>query len=419
MTDPITAHLRDLYTRHSGNTDGELAEYIPELATVDPGRFGLALAALGGHVYEAGDSRHEFTIQSVAKPFVYALALSDHGLGGVLERVGAEPSGEAFNAISLEPGTGRPANPLINAGAIATADLVLGSTVAERFERIGAVLGAFAGRELGFDQAVFASENESGDRNRALAYLLRNAGKLTSKADDAAEVYFRACSVLVSAADLAVMASTLANGGVNPVTGDEVVSRDVAEWVLTVMATCGMYDFSGEWLLRVGLPAKSGVAGGLVAVSPGQFGIGLFSPPLDPRGNSVRAVAAGQEISSWFRLHLMHDPGTVAPTVFDAQRRDGVLVLALQGDLEFAAAERAIQRVENVALGSEGVVGIVLDVARLTRVHSVAVRLVESLAEDLVRRGVRVVVLDPQGRRLLPGLLEYATVEDAVARLRL
>jgi glutaminase len=416
--DPITLYLRDLHDRLASTDAGEVASYIPELATADPRRFGLALASLEGHVYQAGEAAFPFTIQSVSKPFVFALALADLGLEAVLQRVGAEPSGEAFNAISLEPRTGRPANPLINAGAIATADLVVADSADQRFERIAATLGAFAGHPLEVDESVFMSERETGNRNRALAYLLRNAGKLGADVEGAVEVYFRQCSLLVTAVDLAVMAATLANGGTNPLTGEEVVTREVAEVVLTVMATCGMYDYSGEWLLRVGLPAKSGVAGGLVAVSPGQFGIGLFSPPLDARGNSVRAVAAGQELSSRFQLHVMHDPGIVARALHDVRRVDGVLLLPLQGALEFAAAERAVRAVEARAEGSGPATGIVLDVGAITRVHTIAVRLVEALAADLVRSGVGVVVLDPQARRLLPSIAEYTEEAEALAAVR-
>jgi glutaminase len=285
--DPISRTLQAIHDELEPNDDGAVADYIPTLAAADPDRFGLVVASLGGHVYSAGDADDPFTIQSVSKPFVHALALAELGLEEVLRHVGAEPSGEAFNAISLERGSGRPLNPMINAGAIVTTSL-LATDSGPGFERILAGLSGFAGRRLDIDEATFESERETGDRNRALGYLMRAAGSLRSPVEPIVDAYFRQCSVLVTAADLAVMAATLANGGVNVKTGARVVGPAEAAQAVTVMATCGMYDYSGEWLLRAGLPAKSGVSGALLAVSPGQFGIGLFSPRVDAGGHSVR-----------------------------------------------------------------------------------------------------------------------------------
>ena len=263
----------------------------------------------------AGDDHVAFTIQSVSKPFVYALALVDRGLDDVLANVGAEPSGEAFNAISLEPGTGRPANPMINAGAIATTALVAGADTDERFARILDLMSRCAGRSLEVDERVHASESATGDRNRALAYLMAASGSLSGPVEATVDTYFRQCSVLVTVHDLAVMAATLATGGSNPVTGETVLPPDVARHVLSVMATSGMYDYSGRWMLSVGLPAKSGVSGGLIAVSPGKFGVGVFSPRLDERGNTVRGVAAVTSLSSRLGLHLLHDPMRESPSL--------------------------------------------------------------------------------------------------------
>ena len=273
MADPITRALETVHREFAADRSGEVAEYIPQLAEVDPELFGIALASMDGQVFAAGDAEHRFTIQSVSKPFVYAMVLTELGLEATLARVGAEPSGEAFNAISLDEDTGRPANPMVNAGAIVTTSLVAAADGESRFERIRQTLSDFAGRELSIDQAVYESESATGDMNRALAYLMRNAGSLTGDVDEALDVYFRQCSLLVSARDLAVMVATLTNGGRNPVTGRVVITEEIAAHVLTVMATCGMYDFSGEWLLRVGLPAKSGVSGALIATSPAQFGL--------------------------------------------------------------------------------------------------------------------------------------------------
>lgn len=210
--DAVTDALRELHTRFGGLSDGRLADYIPQLALADPDAFGLALISMDGHRYSTGDVEVPFTAQSVSKPFVYALALSALGLDEVGRWVGAEPSGEAFNAISLEPGTGRPANAMVNAGAIVTTALVPDTREAPRFDRILDFLSRFAGRRLDVDEQVYASEALTGDRNRALAYLIRSAGPLPVDPVAAVETYFRQCAVRVTALDLAAMAATLANG---------------------------------------------------------------------------------------------------------------------------------------------------------------------------------------------------------------
>jgi glutaminase len=387
--DPITRILRTVHEELGDERGGALADYIPELAAADPDRFGLAIAGVHGTVYRAGDAG-EFTIQSVSKPFVLALALADLGLEAVLSRVSAEPSGEPFNAISLEAGTGRPANPMINAGALLTTSLVPAADAAERFARIHRTLSAFAGRPLAVDEATFASERATGDRNRALAYLMRSAGSLTEPVDEVVDTYFRQCAVLVTVADLATMAATLANGGVNPRTGAQVVGERAAGHVLTVMATCGMYDFSGEWLLRVGLPAKSGVSGCVIAVSPAQFGIGIFSPPVDERGNSVRAVLAARRLSDRFDLDLVRHPGLSAPVVrrrAAAGTAAATSVLELQGELDFAAAESVLA--DLLVLPGSATRLLVLDLTAVSRVRPVAADLFTATLADLAGAGVR------------------------------
>ncbi|MFJ8043402.1 glutaminase A [Kitasatospora sp. NPDC096147] len=407
--DPVTESLGELHGRLSGLTEGEVASYIPQLAGADPADFGLALTSMAGHRYQAGQADTRFSIQSVSKPFVYALALSDLGPAEMLRRVGAEPSGEAFNAISLEPHTGRPANPMVNAGAIATTALVAAAGPAERSARILDWLSAFAGRRLDHDEEVYASEAATGDRNRALAYLMRSAGSLAGDPHVVTDTYFRQCSVRVTAADLAVMAATLAKGGVNPVTGRRAVSQDVAVRTLAVMATCGMYDGAGEWLLNVGLPAKSGVSGGLIAASPGRFGVAVYSPPLDPEGNSVRGVAALTEMSARYALHLMHAPVHLTATVTDTvhaarsarERAPGeraaldrdprrIAVVGAQGDLEFTETEQLLTAVQAAAPATPG--GVVLDLTAVTAVGSgPATMLARSLA-GLEARGHQVAV---------------------------
>lgn len=304
----VGAALQTVHDELLSIDDGELPTYIPPLAEADPARFGLAVCTPDGGFAAAGDHDVAFTVQSIAKCFTLALALTDRGLDGVLSHVGVEPSGESFNAVSLEEGTGRPDNPMINAGAIVTCSLVRASSPTERFDRIRTLLSACAGRELDVDEHVFEQELATADRNRALAHFMRSAGSLTADVDETLEVYLRQCAVLVTAGDLAVMAATLAAGGLNPISGDRVFSSVVARHVLTIMVTCGMYDASGEWMLRVGSPAKSGVSGGIMTASPAQFGLGLYSPLLDEQGNSVRAVRACEQLAEQFSWHALALP---------------------------------------------------------------------------------------------------------------
>ena len=391
--DVVSEALADLYRRCRGLDGGEVADYIPQLALADPDCFGLALVSMDGHRYQAGDSGTGFTLQSVTKPFVLALALAELGPDEVGRRVGCEPSGEAFNAISLDAVTGRPANPMINAGAIAVTALVPAADPGERFARILDCLGRFAGRPLDVDEAVYRSEAETGDRNRALAYLMRGTGALRGDPAKAVETYFRQCSVRATVADLAVMSATLGNGGVNPVTGEAVVPEPVAVQVLSVMATCGMYDAAGEWMLRVGLPAKSGVSGGLVAVAPARFGVAVHSPRLDRVGNPVRGVAALRELSERFGLHLMHNPApgaaTVLPDGADAVAGGGLL--AAQGALDFTAAERLLFALANRVPAAPG--RLVLDLDRVTAVDATAEAMLRRALTLLAERGHRVVLV--------------------------
>jgi len=304
---PLLELVADIHARHAATTDGEVASYIPELQRADPAHFGIALTTTDGQTFAAGDHQVPFTIQSISKPFTYGLALEDHGLDTVLNHVGVEPSGDAFNAIELDPHTNRPFNPMVNAGAIATTDLIDGSDLAERTRRLQSMLATYAGRDLSVDSAVWASERSNGQRNRAMALLMQAGGSVSDRVEESLELYFGQCSMLVTAEDLSVMAATLANGGVNPRTGAVALDPTVVSHVLAVMYTCGMYDHAGQWSVRVGLPAKSGVAGGIMAVVPGRLGIGVYSPPLDAVGNSVRGAAAIEDLSTRLGLHVL-DP---------------------------------------------------------------------------------------------------------------
>lgn len=299
--DPIQSAVEQVLDDVRSDDTGTVADYIPELGQADRAAVGIAVIGVGGRTFTAGDSDAPFTIQSVSKPFVYALALQHLGFDAVLERVGVEPTGEPFNAISLEEESGRPMNPMINAGAIVVASLLPEGVAQEGLEW-------FAGHPLVVDGSVFRSELETGHRNRALAHLALAAGVLGKPVDAATQDYFAQCSLVVSAFDLALMAATLANAGRNPLTGVEVVSERVARWTLAVMASCGMYDASGDWMARVGLPAKSGVGGGIVAVDPGLFGVGTFSAPLDAQGNSVRGQGMLTSLSQRYGLHAFAHP---------------------------------------------------------------------------------------------------------------
>ncbi|MDX6740016.1 glutaminase A [Actinocorallia sp. A-T 12471] len=429
---PIKELLDDLHARLIDRRDGEVATYIPELGKADPEWFGLAVATLDGTLYEAGDTDVPFTIQSVSKPFVYALALQDRGLEDVLKGVGVEPTGDAFNAVRLEPVSGRPYNPMVNSGAIVTSTLVGGADQAERRERILSGLSAFAGRELEVDRKVLTSESATGDRNRALAYLMHGAGVLTCPVEEALELYFEQCAALVTTRDLAVMTATLAGGGVNPLTGETVVSVEAAANALTVMATCGTYDYAGEWLVRAGLPAKSGVSGGLIAALPSQLGLGAFSPRLDARGNSVRAVAACEELSSRFGLHLMRPSERSGPVFHRTLRGDtahssrvrahdertalarlggAIRVYVLRGDLAFGSAEAVVRTISE---DTESVRWVVLDLKRAGRVAPVAVTLLEGLAAKLKERGITTVIVDTEKRVTVPSATIAETRDEAM-----
>jgi glutaminase len=300
---PMRTTLQELHAKYKSVSDGKVADYIPELALAKPEWFGISVVTVDGETYEAGDHAQPFSIQSVSKPFVFGQALDDHGRDAVLAKVGVEPTGEAFNAIVLDEDSNRPFNPLVNAGAIATADLIHGKDFADRIKRLMTTFERYTGRSLHIDNAIFMSERSTGHRNRAIAHLMLNFGMVSEQIADSLELYFQQCAIMVTAHDLAVMGATLANAGVNPVTKERAIEQQHVKDVLSVMLTCGMYDYAGEWAYRVGLPAKSGVGGGICAVVPGVCGIGIFSPPLDPRGNSVRGLKVCEELSQRFGLH--------------------------------------------------------------------------------------------------------------------
>jgi glutaminase len=320
---PLRQVLQDLHARHRDVQEGTVASYIPELAGADPRWFGISVVTADGQAFDVGDCQQPFSLQSISKPLAFGLALEDHGREHVLAKVNVEPSGEAFNAIVLDEVTNRPFNPMVNSGAIATADLIQGADFPERIRRLLAMLARYFGRQVAIDHAVFASERATGHRNRAIAHLMLNFGMVRDRVEETLELYFQQCSVMVNAHDLAVMGATLANAGVNPVTGERAIRAEFVKDLLSVMLSCGMYDYAGEWAYRVGLPAKSGVGGGIVAVVPGVLGIGVFSPLLDAKGNSVRGVQVCRELSDRFGLHML-EAGFAGPSIREqlTPRRD-------------------------------------------------------------------------------------------------
>lgn len=430
---PVQDYLHQLHAALATDTRGAVATYIPELAKADPAHFGIVLATVDGHLYEVGDTRVRFTIQSISKPLVYGLALEDWGAERVQRAVGVEPSGEAFNSISLEAGTGRPMNPMINAGAIATSSLVKGETRVARLERVLDTMSAFAGRPLDVDEAVFASERDTGHRNRAIGHLLRHYDVLAGDPDDALDLYFHQCAVRVDCRDLALMGATLANGGVHPVTGRRAVAADCVGPVLSVMATSGVYDFTGEWVYRVGLPAKSGVGGGIVAVLPGQLAVAVFSPALDPRGNSVRGVRACEAISRDLGLHFLQPPraatGSVRASYTLASVRSkrarppaqarrlaeagaAVRVFELQGDLRFSTLEPVLHALQEDRTALRFAL---LDFKRVTHVDRSATRLLAALAARCAALGQQLVLTRVRRGELLAGLETELAPQAAAA----
>lgn len=303
--DLVEQLMHDALARNQDVTSGAVADYIPVLAEADPDLFGISVAEVDGGVHVAGDADAEFSIQSISKAFVYALVCEVLGHQAVLDRVGVNNTGLAFNSVvAIELNDGSPMNPMVNAGAIATTALVPGATPAEQWRNVHKGLSAFAGRDLELDDEVYRSEAETNQRNQAIARLLQSYGRLDLDPLAVVDVYTRQCALRVSARDLAVMGATLADGGVNPVTRQRVVSAQVCRDTLAVLAANGLYERSGEWLFEIGLPGKSGVAGGIVTVAPGKGAVGTFSPRLDSAGNSVRGQRATAYLARTLGLNI-------------------------------------------------------------------------------------------------------------------
>lgn len=398
MKTPIPYYLEEILRKVRYSDAGSVANYIPELAQADPSHLGMALCTTTGHTYWAGDAGVRFTMQSISKPFVYALALQELGLDAVRAVVGMEPSGEAFNELSLHSEDHRPVNPLINAGAIAVTQLINGveSGVDERVERIRSFMSRLAGRDLDMDVSVCNSELDYADRNLSLAHMLRNYDIIKDEAHDAVLTYTRQCSLLVDVRDLAVMAATLANGGRQPVTGEKILDADVCRLTLAVMSSAGMYDGAGRWMAEVGIPAKSGVAGGLLGTLPGQLGIATFSPRLNAEGNSVRGVEAFKLASREMGLHLMStEERFSAQSVASVESYEDAILVHLQGHINFDAAEAILYELQQRDIDGDR---IVLDFTLVTGLNKIGRRMLKEGLRRFRESGLDIAVVDPEER---------------------
>ncbi|MBE9639346.1 glutaminase A [Salipiger mangrovisoli] len=405
-------YLDALVAALSGIDAGEVATYIPQLGRADPSDFGIAIVTADGRLYRAGTWDRAVTIQSVSKPFMYGQALTELGRERVLASVGVEPTGERFNSIVLDEQHNRAFNPMVNSGAIVTASLLTRATAEAGAADMLDLFSRLAGRRLDIDAEVFRSEDETGHRNRAIAWLMLNSGMIEPEPDMVLDLYFRQCSVLVNCADLAAMACTLATLGRQPMTGDQVFSPEVTRDVLSVMTTCGMYDYAGQWLYDVGLPAKSGVSGMIMAVVPGQIGLAVYSPKLDAVGNSVRGIEVCRTFARDFGLHTCTsalDPAAAIRRIYGArdvhslrQRTgaerevlaavgDAFAAIELTGPLYFAAAERVASEASRQAR----VAGtVVLDFRRVESIDAAALDLLSRIPGLLGSAGSRVLMTE-------------------------
>lgn len=430
---PLQRFLAGCHADYCIDDGGTVANYIPELGKADPNHFGISLATLDGHVYETGDSRVPFTIQSMSKPFVFALALDTLGAAKVESVIGVEPSGDPFNSIRLNADN-HPFNAMVNAGAIACTGLIREALGDGAFDHIRNALGRFAGRTLDVDDAVFASESTTGDRNRAIAYLLRTSAVINADVDAVLATYFRQCAILVTARDTAIMAATLANRGVNPLTGEQVVTPYAVARTLSVMTSSGMYDFAGEWIYRVGIPAKSGVGGGILAALPARLGLGSYSPRLDRHGNSVRGIKVCETLSSHYDLHMLNRSDdarnaiiadyNIAASPSRRSRRvqeqqiltanpEAVRVLELVGTLSLSSVDYVSRQLAE----STRPQFVIVDLRRITAMTPAGLRLFAELFHELADFDITVVLsgirrTSPEWQSIIARTGDIANVRD-------
>jgi glutaminase len=301
----VTALVREAYERYKSNTEGANSQVYPALARVPSSLFGVCLAGTSGNVYSAGDADYEFTIMSVSKPFVFALVCEALGAEQARQKLGVNSTGLPFNSLAaIERHPDGKTNPMVNSGAIATTSLTPGATIEAKWQFIHEGLSRFAGRKLSLNAEVYASARETNDINQSIARLLRSYGRIETDAAETTDLYTKQCSLNVSAKDLAVMGATLGDGGLNPLTKERVVDADSCRYALAVMATAGLYETSGDWLFSIGLPGKSGIGGGIVAVAPGKGGLGTFSPLLDNAGNSIKGQLVARFLAERLGMNL-------------------------------------------------------------------------------------------------------------------
>jgi glutaminase len=297
--------VAEAHRRFRDVVDGENSQVYPALAQARRDLFGVCVASTRGETYTAGDAEHEFSIMSVSKPFLFALVCDVIGVDAARDRLGVNSTGLPFDSLcAIERSIDGRTNPMVNAGAIAATSLAPGTTGDAKWRFIRDGMSLFAGRTLAVNGDVYASASATNFRNRSIAWMLRSRDRIYFDVDEATALYTRQCSLNVSARDLSVMAATLADGGVNPLTNTRVIDSTICHYVLAVMSTAGMYETSGDWLYNVGLPGKSGIAGGILAVSPGKGGLGVFAPPLDRAGNSVKGQLVARFLSERLGLDL-------------------------------------------------------------------------------------------------------------------
>lgn len=429
---PLHRYLSEMLENIRPMTAGTVNPVTETAVQPDLGKVGITLTTVNGFQYSSGDSDHKFAIQSIAKVFAYGLALDDLGPTEVSKKIDVEPSGDPFNEISLQSGTGRPANPMINAGAIATVGLIKGRGGVDRLSRITRIMDLAAEGspgELEINRTIYHAENINGHRNRALAWLLRSFEIIDSDPEPVVQDYFLECSTDITTENLSMMAATLANKGINPATGREVFSEETTRQVLAVMMTCGMYDAAGNWMIDVGLPAKSGVDGGIMVVVPGQLGIGVYSAPLDNHGNSVRGAAAIRRVTRDLGLHYADAAplggstlrahysladaslGVVRSTELSritSQFGDRCQILELSGDLGFAETETMTRTI--VELEDE-ITMVIIDFQGVDDFGRAAILMLASLTAHWRDEGKDVIFID-RTETLVEHILDYIAVRD-------
>ena len=432
MISPLHRYLADMVDSLRPMTAGTVNPVTETATQPDIQKFGITLTTVNGQQYSSGDADHKFAIQSIAKVFAYGLALDDLGPTQVGKKIDVEPSGDPFNEISLQRNTGRPANPMINAGAIATVGLIKGRGGVDRISRISRIMDLAADGspgQLEINRTVFHAENIAGDRNRALAWLLRSFEIIDSDPEPVVQDYFLECSTDVTTENLSMMAATLANKGINPVTGREVFTEETTRQVLGVMMTCGMYDAAGNWMIDIGLPAKSGVDGGIMVVVPGQLGIGVYSAPLDQHGNSVRGAAAIRRVTRDLGLHYAEASplggstlrahysladaslGVVRSTELSritSQFGDRCQILEVSGDLGFAETETMARTIVEM---DEDVTMVVIDFQGVDDFGRAAILILASLTSSWRASGKDIIFID-WGETLVEHILEFVKVRD-------